>query len=42
MKQASLFIRIYVLIILFFSLTGFGPKKSSKEINDLLVDEQKE
>ena len=42
MKQASLFIRIYVLIILFFSLTGFGPKKSSKEINALLVDEQKE
>ena len=42
MKQRSLFFACAVLVALFFSSIGWASKKSSKEINALLDDEQKE
>jgi len=42
MKRRSLILVVFVLAGLFFASTGWSEKKSAKEINTLLQDEQKE
>ncbi len=42
MKYKSLLIIFFVLVEAVFASTGWAAKKSAKEINDLLQDEQKE
>ncbi|MBC8285251.1 MAG: peptidoglycan DD-metalloendopeptidase family protein [Nitrospinae bacterium] len=42
MRHASLFLTVSVLAGLFFASAGWAEKKSAKEINVLLQDEQKE